>query len=309
MEVMGKMKSEHVRGLVSVIIPAFNRVSYLSETIDSVLAQTYKNIELIVVDDGSTDGSYELLQQYQSRKQLTLLKHPNRENKGQAAALNLGLTKASGEFIAVLDSDDLFESDKLALQVNYLQKNTDVGLVYGMGTGIDGQGRYLYDIGDPNFIETNDPNEVLLNCYFLLPQNSLVRRDCYLTAGFFNEDYRAAQDHDMLIRLCEITKIAFMPVKLFKYRRHQGSISANGQFMRWNNGFKILKSAKQRYPYRSSTVRKRKAVLHFRLAQCWSKLRLKGLIPMFYHMALSVLSDPIRACKVLLRVDKSSFTS
>ncbi|WP_245777366.1 glycosyltransferase [Marinobacter pelagius] len=282
---------------VSVLIPAFNRKNYIGETIESVLSQSYPNIELIVVDDGSTDGTFEILEEYSDQKKLTLLTHPGRENRGQSAALNLGLEEASGEFVAILDSDDLFMPDKIALQVDYLQNNPDVGLVYGMGEAIDEKGNWLYDIHSPEHVERNDPNEVLLDCYFLLPQNALVRREVFDRVGFFEEGFRAAQDHDMLIRISEQTKMAFLPIKVFRYRRHQESISSRGQRRRWENGFEILHRARARYPYRRSTIRKRRAVLHYRMGQVCRREKRYALAT--FNLIVSGVLDPARSFRVL----------
>ena len=99
--------------LVTVIIPLYNRCKYIEETINSVLNQTYQKVELIVVDDGSTDGSFEIALRLSELNNFVVITHPNRINKGQSAAINLGLQQSKGEYIAILDSDDLFEVDKL----------------------------------------------------------------------------------------------------------------------------------------------------------------------------------------------------
>jgi glycosyltransferase involved in cell wall biosynthesis len=288
---------ERLGSKVSVVVPAFNRAALIVETVESVLCQNYENFELIVVDDGSTDGTYEILSEYAGQGKLKLLTHPARENKGQSAALNLGLEAASGDFIAILDSDDLFLPGKLSAQVEYLNSHPDVGLVYGMGEGVDGSGRWIYDIHSPDHVEPNDPNAVLLDCYFLLPQNALVRRAVYDQVGGFEEGFRAAQDHDMLVRIAENTRFGFIPIKVFQYRRHGDSISNNGLRRRWTNGFEIVRRARARYPYRASTIRKRNALLNFRMAQvCWEE---NGYIGALGYLIKSGLLDPIRALKVI----------
>ena len=282
---------------VTVIVPAFNRAGYIRETVNSVLCQDYPSIELIVVDDGSSDGTYEILLEYASLDKLKLLTHPGRENKGQSAALNLGLGAASGEFIAILDSDDMFLPGKISAQVNYLDSHPEVGLVYGMGEGVDGSGHWIYDILSKDHFEPNDPNAVLLDCYFHLPVNALVRRTVYEEVGGFEERFRAAQDHDMLVRIAEITRFGFIPVKVYQYRRHRSSISNNGLRRRWENGFEIVRRAMTRYPYRASTIRKRNALLNFRMAQvCWQE---NGYMAAIGYLLKSGYLDPVRALKVI----------
>lgn len=286
--------------LVSVIIPAYNRVKYIQHTVDSVLGQTYSPIELIVVDDGSSDGTYELLQEYGDR--LRLLTHPARENKGQSAAINLGMKYASGKYLAILDSDDFWAPNKLEVLIPFLEANPDIGLVYSNGYGVSATGEILYEFLPRDHQETNDPNRVLLDCYTLLPNNSVIRKDVIDKVGVFEETFRAAQDHDMLIRLAENTKFAFVPDFLFYYRRHSDSISSKNALSRWRNGFEILKRAKARYPYRKSTLRKRRALLNYRLGETYLKAGSKvRAIP--YFLFAGVL-DPVRSIKVLTGIEK-----
>lgn len=293
----------YIPGLVSVLIPLFNRAQYIEETIQSVLSQDYPRIELIVIDDGSTDGGDLLVQTLVDQEKLCLLRHPDNVNKGQAAALNLGLSAARGEYIAVLDSDDLYVEGKIAKQVAFLQQHPEIGLVYGNGKGIDAAGKVIYDINYDNQPEPSDPNAVLLDCYFLLPQNSLVRASVYQQAGNFDERLRSGQDHDMLIRLAEKTKIAHQSIDSFRYRRHGDSISAKGTETRWRCGLLILEKAAQRYPYKRSTLRKRRAVVNFRLAQALLQKK-QNWFEITWRMLLAGLLDPLRALAVLAGREK-----
>jgi glycosyltransferase involved in cell wall biosynthesis len=290
-------------GLVSVLIPLFNRAQYIEETIQSVLSQDYPNIQLIVIDDGSSDGGDLLVQAIADQTKLILLRHPGNVNKGQAAALNLGLTMATGEFIAVLDSDDLYAPGKIAKQVAFFQHNPEVGLVYGNGKAIDAAGKVIYEINYDNRTERSDPNDLLLDCYFLLPQNSLVRASVYQQAGNFDERLRSGQDHDMLIRLAEKTKIAHQSIDSFRYRRHGDSISAKGTETRWRCGLIILEKAAQRYPYQKSTLRKRRALVNFRLAQALHQKK-TNRFEMVWRMLLAGLLDPVRSIAVVTGKEK-----
>jgi len=286
--------------LVSVIIPAYNRAQYIQQTVESVLNQTYNPVELIVVDDGSSDGTLELLTEYGDR--LRLLTHENRVNKGQSASINLGMRYASGKYLAILDSDDYWAPNKLEVLVSFLEENPDVGLVYSNGYGVSATGEVLYEFLPRDHRETNDPNRVLLNCYTLLPNNSVVRKDVIDGVGVFEEAFRAAQDHDMLIRLAENTKFAFVPEFLFYYRRHPDSISAKNALSRWRNGFEILRRAEARYPYRRSTIRKRRALLNYRLGQTY--LRAGSKVRALPHFFVAGVLDPIRSIKVLSGLEK-----
>jgi glycosyltransferase involved in cell wall biosynthesis len=286
-----------IEGGVSVIIPVYNRGEYIRETVESVLYQDYQDVELIVVDDGSTDNSYEILLEYAEQGLLKLLTHLAHENRGQSAALNLGLKEASGEFIAILDSDDFFSPGKLSSQVSFLNDNQQIDFVYGMGLAIDSNGKPLFNTLAESHREVGRPDELLLDCYVAIPGGSLVRKSLFDKVGGFEELFRAGQDHDMALRLFESGRVAYVPEIVFHYRKHGDSISANGLERRWKTGFEILQRAKNRYPYPASLVRKRLAVLNFRLGQTyWRDGRHVAAVPLLLK---SFCLDPIRALKVL----------
>jgi hypothetical protein len=126
----------------------------------------------------------------------------------------------------------------------------------------------------------------------------------YEQVGFLDETLRAAQDHDLAIRLAEAAPVGYLAECLWCYRRHEGSISATKAELRWKNGFQILKAACLRYPYPRTIRRKRKALLHFRLGQC--ALQKKNAIKASYHFGIAGALDPLRALSVLLGREKIS---
>jgi len=255
-----------------------------------------------VVDDGCTDGSRKVLESYGNR--LTILEHSGRGNRGQSAAINLGLKYCTGEYVAILDSDDLFAPDKIQKQVTFLIKNPDKGLVYSNGYSIDENSNILYEMYDKNHKEYSNPNNVLMDCYFLLPNNSLVRRSIFELVGGFDETLRAAQDHDMAIRVSEITKLAYLEDHLFYYRRHKDSISHKNAKRRWLNGYKILKKACARYNYPMKTLLGRLAVLNFRLGQCY--VEEKRYLRAGLLFIAAGICDPKRTVGVLIGHEKVS---
>jgi glycosyltransferase involved in cell wall biosynthesis len=280
---------------VSVVVPVYNRGKYIHETISSVLAQTFRDFEVIAIDDGSKDESRAVLDSFGTA--IRLLEHPGRSNRGQSASINVGLQAARGEFIAILDSDDVWLPEKLATQVKFMDAHPEVGLVYGNGWAIDESGRRRYVIYGPEHREDSQASRVLMDCYFFLPTNSLVRGAVMRKAGLFDESLRAAQDHDMAIRIAEITRLAYINEQMFYYRRHGDSISVKSADRRWRNGFLILDKAAARHPYPASVIRKRKAVLHFRLGQVEVKSR--HFVSALSHFVLAGLLDPMRAVAVL----------
>lgn len=285
--------------LVSVIIPSFNRSEFIQDALESVFSQSYENVETLVVEDGSSDDSYETLKAYEEKGLIRLLTHEGMLNRGQSASINLGLAHAKGKYIAILDSDDMFAGEKLLDQVSFLRKHPDIGMVYGQGYAVDARGDFLYKIPKDGHEEPGDPNRLLLDCYMALPGGSLVRKSTIHKVGLFEESFRAGQDHDMALRIMEATRVGYLPKLAFYYRKHGDSISAKGLERRWKTGMEILRRAAERYPYKKSTLRKRKAVLHFRLGQTYwrESCKLKAI----RHVLMAGLLDPVRAVGVILR--------
>jgi glycosyltransferase involved in cell wall biosynthesis len=185
---------------VSVIIPTYNRVPYLGDAIRSVLAQATDGVETIVVDDGSTDGTEELLRAFDGS--VTYLRVPHR---GQPAATrNRGLQVARGEFVALLDSDDLFLPGKLARQCAAFAANADVALVYSNGYFFrDDPAAPLGWILDGLPSPSGDGFADLLRGCFLVPAVTLIRRRCLEAGGGFDEalTLRGVEDYDLWLRL------------------------------------------------------------------------------------------------------------
>ncbi|HIK58842.1 MAG: glycosyltransferase [Verrucomicrobiales bacterium] len=285
---------------VTVIIPCYNREDFIQKTIDSALNQSYPYIEIVVVDDGCTDSSRKIVDSYRSK--IRVLEHPGRMNKGQSSAINLAMHSTDGGYIAILDSDDFWEPDKVKIQVNYLENNPGIDLIYVNGHAVDEKGRKLYQIFQSDHIETNDPEKVLLNCYLSIPSNSLVRRAAFISAGDFDENLRSAQDHDMAVRLAETATFAFINKDLWFYRRHPNTQSQKHAKRRWEMAFLILKKAFKRYPYGLSVRRKRLAVINFRIGQCF--LAEGRFLMAIARFLISGLLDPVRAMRVLFRLEQ-----
>jgi glycosyltransferase involved in cell wall biosynthesis len=297
--------SSLVAGKVSVIIPCYNRARYVGEAIESVLDQTYENLEIIVVDDGSTDDSLAVVRGYGDR--LTVLQHPGGANRGQSAAINLGLASSDGEYVAILDSDDYWALDKLEKQIAVMEADRSVGLVYGNARVVDAYGNLLYTRYGEHHEERNERGRILADCYFSVPSNALIRRAVLDKVGGFDETLRAAQDHDMAIRIAEATRLAYIPDVMFQYRRHDDSISAGRAGLRWRNGFRILEAARRRFDYPAPIVRKRRALLHFRVGQCL--LRERKFVRAVPHFLGAFFNDPGRSIRVLLGGEKISAPS
>ena len=196
-----------------------------------------------------------------------------------------------------MDSDDYFCCDKFSTQLEYLLSNPEVGMVYGFGHAVNAEGSYLFDTLPKNHQENGDPNNILLNCYIAVPGGAMIRKEVMDRVGGFEEAFRASQDHDMAIRLFEACKVHYLAEAAFCYRKHEDSISQTGLERRWMAGFEILDRAEKRWNYKSSTIRKRRAVLNYHLGNTY---RLKGrYIAALICWAKCAVGDPVRVVGVL----------
>ena len=282
---------------VSIITAVFNRKDLVPRTVDSVLNQSLEDIEYLVIDDGSQDGTREWLADHDDPR-LRLLVHPGNANKGQAASINLGLSEARGDYLVIIDSDDMLAPEALERHAAIMDADPSVGVVYGQGYAIDINDRELYPLFDEDHVEYSDPNRLLLDCYVASPGLCMFRRSAAEKAGALEETFRAAQDHDFLLRVVEQSRLVYSGHTCFYYRKHDGTISANGEMMRWQNGFEILRRAAARFPYKSATIRRRRAVLNYRLGMVYMKQqrRLKAL----KYLVVAGVNDPARAIRVLV---------
>ncbi len=199
--------------LVSIIIPAYNAVKYIKEAVDSALGQTHKNIEVIVVDDGSTDSTKKILEPYIAARKIIYI---YQTNKGLAGARNAGIKNSSGKYIAFLDADDLFLPEKVAEQVGILEKNAGYGVCYSDLLHFDEKGnvyhhRYKYPSGDVL--------EPLLRKQLINPLTVMARRDLFEKYGYFDEKLRRSEDWDMWLRWAHAgVKFYYLDKILARYR-------------------------------------------------------------------------------------------
>lgn len=218
----------NAKPLVSVVIPTYNYGRYICETIESALGQTYSPVEIIVVDDGSTDDTRERLTAYGGR-----VRYIHQQNRGLSAARNAGIQAARGEFVALLDSDDLWLPDKLERQVTVGVHQPDIGLVATERFAIDETGRRLDYVAEccsrEGFCELTARE--LLEFPAFSPSSVLARRDCLLTVGGFNEDLTAVEDMEMWVRIAARIRVVRLNATLTAQRFHSKSMSYQADSM------------------------------------------------------------------------------
>jgi len=212
-----------IKSKISIIIPTFNKANFLPKAIQSVFNQTYQNFELIVVDDGSTDNTKEVVKKFQTKDKR--IKYFFQENSGGAAKpKNVGIKNASGEYIAILDADDEWLSEKLELQLKLLEdQRLDFVGCYSLVIDAQNNFKSIYII--PNYKNVLD--NILMRDYMGSGSSMMYRKDIFDKSGLFDENLKTAQDWEMRIRLAQEYKFAPVEKVLFKYYVHENNISSS----------------------------------------------------------------------------------
>lgn len=214
-----------VTDLISVIIPTYNHAHFLSDAIQSALNQSYHALEIIVVDDGSTDHTRTVVESFGER-----VRYLWQENRGLAGARNTGITAARGEYIALLDADDFWEPTYLAQVHGVLASQPTLGAVYAGLQFVNSKGERLAQ----RCLETVPSNQLyerLLDGEFFAPSAVLIRRACFTTVGLFDETLRASEDWDMWLRVAQVYGFAGLAAPLLNYRVHDHNMSADPALM------------------------------------------------------------------------------
>jgi glycosyltransferase involved in cell wall biosynthesis len=207
---------------ISVIIPSYNQAQFVAAAVESVLAQTYPEVEAIVVDDGSTDDTQAVLAAYSGR-----IRCIHQENRGLAGARNTGFLASRGDYLLFLDSDDLIHPDKLALHVSLMEADPAFGLVYSAWQQINADGTQVLGEVRPNR-QGQLLKELLLRRFFFFASAAVVRRECMERVGLFDESLQWSEDADMWLRLARAGyPFGYIDRTLLKYRIHADSMTAS----------------------------------------------------------------------------------
>ena len=208
---------------VSVIIPTYNRAEMVKEAIQSVLEQTYTDYEIVVVDDGSTDNTRDVVNALNRR--FNKIRYIYQENKGRSAARNRGIRTALGDYIAFLDSDDRFLPEKLRMQVEVLESNSDAGMVYTNTINVDENGRMLADsdITRRKLSGCIYPELLFIKGTSICTPSVLVRTQVLNEVGVFDETMDIAEDLDLWRRIARQYKVLQIPepLTILRYRLNE----------------------------------------------------------------------------------------
>ena len=237
------MSADTSRPLVSVIIATYNMARYLGDAIASVLDQTYTNLELHVIDDGSTDGTPEVVRRFKDDPRLHYTWQPN---AGQAVAKNRGITESRGEFIGFCDADDMWTPEKLTLQIPLFGKNDRLGLVYSRVVGLVEDGTTV------PFAEIFErPSGSVLDTLFIynfVPfGTAVVRRACLAELNGFDTSLRMGIDWELWLRIATRYQFQYLDEVTYIYRIWEGQMSRNWRG-RYKHCFRIMDEFLRKHP-------------------------------------------------------------
>jgi glycosyltransferase involved in cell wall biosynthesis len=212
--------------LVSIIIPLYNQEKFVGEAIQSALSQTFRDFEVIVVDDGSTDNGSEVVSRFGGR-----IRNIYQENQGLAGARNTAIRAAQGELIGLLDADDQWLPDYLETMVALADRNPQAAVLFCAAQSMDETGNDLPEIFGKPPASSPDIFQTLLRANFLIPSTILMRRSISLEAGSFDSSLRSCEDWDLWLRIAPDHNFVGTPACLVRYRLHESSLTANPQGM------------------------------------------------------------------------------
>lgn len=210
---------------VAVIIPVHNGESLLAETVESAFAQSFSDIEVLVVDDASTDQTPELLASLEKRFAPRLRWWRLPQNIGPSAARNFAFEKTRAPLVAPLDGDDLWHVDKLRLLVEALDRRPDAVVAYSSVAHIDGESRFMYEASRASH-DGDVFLQILLGNFLECGSNPLVRADAWRAVGGYDATLRTGDDWDFYLKLADRGPFAAVPETLTLYRKHPGSATA-----------------------------------------------------------------------------------
>ncbi len=235
---------------LSVLLPVFDGAAYVGSTIESVLSQSYSDLELLIVDDGSDDATPEIIENYARQDpRIRIFRH---ENRGVGFTLQRGLSESRGGYVALIGADDLALPGRFETQVSFLEANRDYVFVGGYLQIIDAHGRVMglrrYPVTDRQLRRM-----MLLYNPFGAPA-AMFRRDDALAAGGFTSRFSTAEDYDFFLRLAKRGKLATVPEPLVSYRLHTNTVKATQTLRQLRDTLATKRAAYNEYGYRPALV-------------------------------------------------------
>lgn len=262
---------------VSVIIPVYNAEKYIKKTIQSVLDQTYKDYEIIVVDDGSTDSSEKILSQFKN------IRYFYQENSGVSASRNKAIEESRGRYIALLDQDDIWYPQRLEKQILALEKNSDAGIIYADCNYIDAEDRVILRLFEKQKAYSGRIFEQLALDNFIPIPTVLIKKEALNKAGLFCEDYTFAEEYDLFLKIARFYNVVFVNNVLAGYRIHDTNLSKDTENS-LKEDIKVTKYVMSKYQEEIKNIKnklkKKLNGLYYQLAKIYIRKKIKSILGM-----------------------------
>lgn len=249
---------------VSVVLPCHNGGRWISEAIGSVLAQTYQNFELVIIDDGSADDSKRIISSYLYDERIRYI---YQDNRGFSAAINRGIKESNGIFIGFIGQDDLWMPIKLESQLGYINKHKNLDLLHSNYYSIDAKKRIIRQekAKTPDFSKKEEVIKRLFLNNFIGFETVLVKRKCFDEVGFFDEHMMGFSDHDMWLRIAGSFNIGYLDLPLVKKCEHGLQLSKFRAEIILRDEFLMVKKAIEYYPFLKRVEQKKLTSLYYSL--------------------------------------------
>lgn len=242
---LGHLSRMSKNPMLSVIMAVYNCDPFVSESIESILSQTFTDYEFIIVDDSSADDTLNLLTSYAAKDSRIILVK-NEINLGLTESLNLAIEMSSGVFIARMDGDDISHPSRLAEQIACLLRNPEIVCVGAQAKIIDEDGDIIEDWTKPLSSEEIKEKLVSEGGGQIIHPLATFRRTAFNQVGGYDSRYRLSQDYDLLLKFAEIGELCNLPQFLLKYRRHKNAITSSKRNAQINYAIKALIEAQER---------------------------------------------------------------
>lgn len=235
------------RPAVSIICATFNRGNYISEAIDSVLAQTFGSWEIIIIDDNSQDQTEQIVSSY-IEKDARVKYVKNMERQGVGRARNIGISHAEGKYIAILDSDDYWcDKQKLQMQVDFMERHPEYALISVDAMVVDGSGKEIGSICN-HCTDKKLRNNILIKNK-IVHSGILFRKDMYEAVGRYDEKLAVGEDYDLWLKLGKIGKFENIDHKMVAYRKHNSGQESTARIHRsLKHNIEVIGRYKDHYP-------------------------------------------------------------
>lgn len=247
--------------LISVVLPTYNRREYIRESLESVLNQSFSDFEVIVVDDGSTDGTEEVLRPYiDPALPGSRVRYIRQENRGAAGARNTGIRNARGTYIAFMDSGDLSTSNHLQTLYNFLNQNLQYAMVLGNGAYLEGKYHNRRTVIPQKRAKRLEESGVTVSDVFdgraVRLQGTMARKEVLEEVGLLDERFRICHDLDLAFRVIKNHWLGFINEVVFLYRKHGGHIAGDDE-LRSRENLRALEELISNYPEALELIGKR----------------------------------------------------